>query len=176
MLYGHRIYLLVVGVSPSSVHSYLSPVLNSLSIITGFLSPQELWTLLFFAFLTGGPELHVVSKVLKNRIKCYCPLEYFTRLVLEYPPTNWKNRHIPKIWATFLLRRTSFVSRDDGRIHYLLFSLKSICKICSYVRFCRCIDFIRGKVNERECAGIWILLAQNVTELKLYISLTDITY
>ena len=37
-----RIYLLVVGVSPSSVHSYLSPVLNSLSIITGFLSAQEL--------------------------------------------------------------------------------------------------------------------------------------
>ena len=60
-----RIYLLVVGVSPSSVHSYLSPVLNSLSIITGFLSAQELWTLLLFAFLTGGPELQVVSIVLK---------------------------------------------------------------------------------------------------------------
>ena len=39
---GYRIYLLVVGVSPSSVHSYLSPVLNSLSIITGFLSAQAL--------------------------------------------------------------------------------------------------------------------------------------
>ena len=94
--------------------------------------------------------------------------------LLEYPPTNWKNRHIPKIWATFLLRCTSFVSWNDGRIHYLLFSLKSICNICSYVRFCWCIDFIRGKVNEWQCAGIWILLAQNLGKLKLYISFTDI--
>ena len=47
-------HLLVVGVSPDSVQSYLSPVRSSLSIMTGFLSEYEVGTLVDFTFLDGG--------------------------------------------------------------------------------------------------------------------------